>query len=42
MERRGIMAPPIHALFATSLAIIPSSVPVPNNSGCFEDFLAQS
>ena len=32
----GMMAPPTEALFAISGAIIPSTHPVPNFSGCFE------
>ena len=36
----GIQAPPIAALFALVGAITPSSVPLPNFSGCFDVFLA--
>jgi hypothetical protein len=34
----GIRAPPIVALFAVSEATIPSMIPVPNLSGCFDFF----
>ena len=36
----GIMAPPMPALLAVSLATTPSMVPLPNLSGVFERFLA--
>ncbi|MOA66390.1 hypothetical protein D3C78_1931290 [compost metagenome] len=36
----GIMALPIPALLAVSLATTPSMAPLPNCSGCLERFLA--
>ena len=41
MESKGIMAPPIQALLATSEAMMPSSEPFPNFSGVLEDFFAE-
>ena len=36
----GMSAPPMVALFAVSEATTPSMMPVPNFSGCFDEFLA--
>jgi len=38
--RRGTNDPPTHALFEASLAMIPSTMPVPNFSGCLDLLLA--
>ena len=41
MHNNGTSEPPMTALFEVSEAIIPSIIPVPNFSGCFErDFSA--
>ena len=37
---RGIIADPVTALFAASGAAMPSMLPSPNSSGCFDDFFA--
>ena len=39
-DKRGIIAPPIVPLFALSDATTPSIIPVPNFSGCFDEFFA--
>ena len=39
-ERRGTMAPPVAPLLAASDATIPSGIPVPRSSGCFETFFS--
>ena len=38
--RSGIIAPPMVALFADSVATIPSGLPLPNFSGCLDMFFA--
>ena len=40
MVSGGIREPPITALLEVSEAIIPSIIPVPNFSGCLEEFFS--